>query len=122
MNKFSVVLPMPPTTNNMFVNNPRGGRFPSKEYKDWQRSAGTPLDGPWPERFEDADDLWWKWRFTVYGLTKVSDLSNRIKAPEDMIVTMTGLKDHKVIGLHAYREDEHAEWGRCVMIEVEIVE
>lgn len=39
-----LLLPLPPTTNNLFVNNPRTrGRFPSKAYKAWQGEADRAL-------------------------------------------------------------------------------
>jgi len=118
MNKFTVVLPMPPTTNNLFVNNRRGGRFPSKAYKAWRAAAAFPLHGDWPDI---EDDPWWRWEFIVYGLTKASDLSNRIKAAEDMIVTMTGLKDNRVHDLCAKRRGPHPLHGQCIVVNVEVL-
>ena len=50
-----LTLPPPPPSNNLFANKPGGGRFTSKRYKAWQRTAGWELQsqrqgcigGPW---------------------------------------------------------------------------
>lgn len=36
-------LPVPPSTNNLFVNLTRGGRAASKRYTQWQTDAGWAL-------------------------------------------------------------------------------
>lgn len=38
-----VRLPVPPSTNNLFVNLAKGGRATSKRYADWQTQAGWVL-------------------------------------------------------------------------------
>ena len=35
----SVTVPIPPSTNNLYVNLKRGGRVPSKEYTAWQKAV-----------------------------------------------------------------------------------
>ncbi len=40
---FECVLPLPPPANNLFVNSPNGGRFPSKRYTAWKALAGIEL-------------------------------------------------------------------------------
>lgn len=47
LNIFRVVLPVPPTANNLFPSNKAGRRFPSEAYKEWKNRAGT--------YFEDQD-------------------------------------------------------------------
>jgi crossover junction endodeoxyribonuclease RusA len=37
-------LPIPPSTNNLFFNLPKGGRAPTGEYKQWQSHAGLILN------------------------------------------------------------------------------
>jgi len=96
-------LPFPPTVNNLFVNVPGRGRVPSQRYKDWREDANRLLltQVPLP-RFLGPVSL----KFT-FGRpdARRRDLSNLIKAAEDMIVSAGVIEDdskvHRIV----------AEWG-----------
>lgn len=96
-----IALPLPPSTNNMFINARGGkGRFLSPVYKAWRKSAAKALtlqswDMPAPP----------------YGVTirvnvnHQSDIDNRVKACLDLLVehkVLTG--DQWVNALHVYRD------------------
>jgi len=76
---FNAVLPMPPSVNGLFPGKQR--RYPSKQYKDWMRVAMLTLrEAP---KFPDPVRI----NYTVYFKNKGSgDLSNRLKAVEDILV------------------------------------
>lgn len=96
-----IALPLPPSTNNMFINAKNGnGRFLSPVYKAWRKCAAKHLtlqswDMPTPP----------------YGVTirvnvnHQSDIDNRTKAVLDLLVehkVLTG--DQWVNALHVYRD------------------
>jgi crossover junction endodeoxyribonuclease RusA len=45
----SIDLPFPPSTNNLFVNKKKGGRYRSKGYEAWRAEAGWILKSQRPE-------------------------------------------------------------------------
>lgn len=79
---------VPPSTNNLFVNVRGKGRVKSERYRTWLQAAGWDL-----ARFNHNQ----RWNEPVYltivigKLRAGSDLSNRVKAIEDLLVT------HKII-------------------------
>lgn len=91
-----IFLPYPPTTNNLFVNNPKTrGRFPSKAYKAWQEEAGKALikQAPLPA-FSGAVCI----TFTFGRPDKRRrDLFNYVKAPEDLLVKHGIIEDDSLI-------------------------
>lgn len=100
-----IVLPIPPSTNNLFTNKGRGGRRKSDGYEAWIAQAGyQPLAGRWHRLSEDPDnELHWTLDLKITGLKKGRDTSNVIKPVEDLIVKMTGLKDEYDDDIHACR-------------------
>lgn len=83
---FSVELPIPPSSNNMFTNLRRGGRIKSREYKAWRDIAVAdiherlcrvrpyvPIDQPCDVAIE------------LPRPNKNSDVDNRIKAVLDAL-------------------------------------
>lgn len=83
-------LPLPPSTNNLFVNVPKRGRVKSREYKRWSIAA---LNYAWlskPQggfpRFEGAFDI----QITL-PLKMRGDITNRIKAVEDWLKKPAGI-------------------------------
>lgn len=84
-------LPFPPSVNNLFANRPRGGRYPTKAYRDWQTEAGwhlamrrdrRVLPGPYHILFEVGRPD-----------RRKRDLSNLWKAPEDLLVKHGVIED-----------------------------
>lgn len=86
-------LPVPPSTNNLFFNLPKGGRAPTGQYKQWQKEAGLllqsqkarPIKGPVriDMKVQDAG------RF---------DLGNIEKPVTDILVKMGVIEgDHRAI-------------------------
>lgn len=93
MKLYEVEIPMPPTTNNLFVNLGRK-RVKSKEYVAWIKEAGFFI--------REAPKLVQPVKIN-YFLTMRNggsgDLSNRLKAIEDLLVKKEVIPDdnHKII-------------------------
>ena len=74
---------VPPSSNNIYANVPGKGRVASSRLKTWRIAAGWDLQRAKPH----------KWTVPVYltiaigKLPANSDLSNRVKAIEDLLVT-----------------------------------
>jgi crossover junction endodeoxyribonuclease RusA len=77
-------LPFPPSTNNLFVNNPRGGRFISAKYREWIALAGAELQAQRPVKMAGPVSL--VFRFEAPTNKRPRDISNLLKAPEDLLV------------------------------------
>jgi len=89
------VLPLPPSVNAIFANVPGVGRVKTRAYKAWlkeadgyywmQKSKIRPIEGPCNVRF-------------LVPLKMRGDISNRIKAAEDYLVSrkITGDDKHNV--------------------------
>lgn len=81
----------PPSSNNMFANVPGRGRIKSKLYKLWIESAG------WEARIQSAlrvpgpvlIDI------TVFRMSKIADIDNRVKAVVDLLVAHDLIDDDK---------------------------
>lgn len=82
--KWSVVLPLPPSTNTMYVNVPGRGRVPSKKYREWKKQAAQSLKRmpkvlvPVEVRIIIRPGKFWR---------RNSDIANREKAVTDALVT-----------------------------------
>jgi Holliday junction resolvase RusA-like endonuclease len=78
-----VQLPFPPSTNNMFVNGVRG-RYPSQKYVEWTIEAGWELQRQRPSKVAGMVNL--KFEFQEGRDKRKRDVTNLIKAPEDLLV------------------------------------
>ena len=78
-----IELPMPPSTNNLFVNGLRG-RFPSQKYADWIVEAGWELTRQRPSKVAGKVNL--KFEFQEGRDKRKRDVTNLLKAPEDLLV------------------------------------
>lgn len=123
MPALDLFLPMPPTTNNLYqtVVNPKTHRVmrqKSKAYEAWIERAGrAPLAGSWRRLVEDGEDTPpWALLLVVYGLPKNADLSNRLKAVEDLICMMTGLADCNTMQIDMRKKPKHEDLGACVRV------
>ena len=85
-------LPMPPSTNNLFVNIPKRGRVPSARYKAWKTAAGLTLNVQRPPAVSGSVDV----SILVPQKTR-GDIDNRIKAILDLLVTHRVIEDDSKI-------------------------
>ena len=77
-----IVLPFPPSTNNMFINGSKG-RFRSQKYDDWINEAGWELQRQRPSKHDGPVAL--SFEFQDGRDKRMRDISNLIKAPEDLL-------------------------------------
>lgn len=106
-----IVLPFPPTTNNLFAGKAR--RFPSRAYKDWKAEAWRALQRQLPIAAFDAPVE------IVMRLGRPDnrrrDIANYEKAVSDLLVSAGILADDSLI------ERLVMEWARDVRgVQVEI--
>lgn len=81
-------LPLPPSANALFFNR-TGGRAKTKQYYEWLHDAGWALIQQKPGRIAGAYQF-------IAGFERVnkrSDLSNRCKALEDLLVKHGVIED-----------------------------
>lgn len=76
-------LPFPPSTNNMFINGTKG-RFRSQKYDEWIIEAGWELARQHPAKCVGPVSL--SFEFQDGQDNRKRDISNLIKAPEDLLV------------------------------------
>ena len=84
-----IALPMPPTTNNLFVNRGAKGRFRSTEYKAWAAEAGYRLNAQRPPLM--AGKVAILIEVEEPKTARRQDVANREKAVTDLLVS------HRVI-------------------------
>lgn len=78
---------VPPSTNGLYFNRPGKGRVKTDRYRTWLQAAGWDLKRYHNIRFSQPVHL----DIKIGKLRANADISNRIKALEDLLVT------HKVI-------------------------
>lgn len=84
MTGFSAEIPMPPSTNNLFATF-NGRRIISREYKAWRERAAQRLTIAWHAAGEPLIGKPYAMLIRV-NLNHKGDITNRIKAIEDLIV------------------------------------
>lgn len=86
--EFSVDLPLPPSVNELFetrVSKGRSGRSLTPIYKRWRDAAMLILRMHW--RRAGRPVIGKPWGFEMrFGINRHSDITNRIKATEDLLV------------------------------------
>lgn len=108
------VLPLPPSTNNLFVNVPGVGRRKSAAYKAWLKEAGGAiLPQRAKQRMPDNPpymiDVW-----LFFGDARQRDHDNYVKAVQDFLASTFGFNDKLVTdGCQHKRIDR--ENPRCVV-------
>lgn len=106
-----IILPYPPSTNLLYRTvikgrGPSARAMPIKTaaYRDYEETVRSSLRDcgyvPYPAGTTVALTL------HVYRPRKAGDLSNRIKALEDVIKGIAFGDDNQVIEIHAYRHDD----------------
>lgn len=111
MKAHTLILPLPPSTNGLFVNAGKRGRVTSKPYRAWKTEAGFML------KVEP------KWR--VGGPVRLSidlptsaraDLDNLCKAPIDLLVAHGRIDDDRnVAELHVTKTWARSESCRVTV-------
>lgn len=87
LSTFTVELPVPPSTNNLFATNSKTGRrFPSKEYDAWRKEAAQMLMA------QRARVAIGPVAITITVQEGRGDIDNRIKAVIDCLV-LNGIID-----------------------------
>jgi Holliday junction resolvase RusA-like endonuclease len=89
MSMIDIVLPLPPTANNLFANR-RKGRRVSEQYEAWRTQAGWALKQQRPPAILGRFDL-----SLLVPQAMRGDISNRIKAAEDLLVTHRLIEDDR---------------------------
>ena len=89
MKTITLGLPMPPSTNNLYFNLPKGGRAISRKYSTWREAAGWEIQSQRPGKIEGRVVI-----SIALGknTNRQSDCSNFIKPIEDLLV-MHGVID-----------------------------
>jgi Holliday junction resolvase RusA-like endonuclease len=77
-------LPFPPSLNNMFINS-KHGRFRSQKYDSWIMEAGNEILRQRPSKV--AGPVILSFEFQDGHDKRRRDISNLIKAPEDLLVS-----------------------------------
>ena len=77
-------LPIPPSTNNLFANNPGGGRFKSDLYRTWRSACGWEVRRQRAARVKGPVSL--TYTFERHGTR--ADLGNLEKAMTDLLVEL----------------------------------
>lgn len=85
----SISLPLPPSVNSMYEGGSGQKRYKSKQYKAWYTECFW-LVKTLPKVKEYPVELWIK---IVWPTNRSCDLSNRIKAIEDLLVNAGILLD-----------------------------
>lgn len=107
----SLVLPLPPSVNNLYANRRGGGRVKTRDYRGWLAEAGwVPLEGRWVRLVPDGTPPGTLWTLDLFatGLSFQRDVTNLIKPLEDLVCAMTGLDDRYNLDCHAQRH--YAPW------------
>ena len=78
-----ITLPFPPSLNNMFINS-KYGRFRSQKYDSWIQEAGNEILRQRPSKV--AGPVCLSFEFQEGRDKRKRDISNLIKAPEDLLV------------------------------------
>jgi Holliday junction resolvase RusA-like endonuclease len=78
-----LTLPFPPSTNNLFINTSRG-RIRSSKYDEWAAEAGWELKRQRPPKVAGPVEL--VFCFQDGRDKRKRDVTNLIKAPEDLLV------------------------------------
>lgn len=122
--KVTIELPMPPTTNHLFVNAWGNRKGCTEEYQAWKLEAGWILQGYHLAPCTRPVRL----GMVIHGgkgFTRGCDLTNRWKALEDLLVSHGILKDDNVQYVVGHTDDyvpptEKGQQARCILTIEEI--
>lgn len=91
---------VPPSTNGLYANVPKVGRVKTDRYRTWLQAAGWDMKRHHNVRFSEPVFL----TIVIGKLRANADVSNRVKAVEDLLVT------HKTI------PGDSVQWVRGVNV------
>lgn len=110
MTSFRIELPLPPSLNNAYANNPRGGRYPTKKTTKWKDEAG------WIILAMALPRIHGPYRFTLLVPQKMrGDVSNRPKLVEDLFVKLGITPDDSKAVEITCRRDSNVPPGSCIV-------
>lgn len=93
----TLTIPAPPSVNAMFANR-KGGRFKTREYKNWLAEAGWMLREQLPDPVPGRVVV----TISVERESLLADIDNRCKAILDLLVLQKVIEDDRwVVGLAA---------------------
>lgn len=111
MTSFSIELPLVPSLNNAYANNPRGGRYQTKKVIYWKGEAG------WLIHLAKPPKITGSYRFILLVPKDMAgDVSNRPKLAEDLLVTLGVTPDDSKSTETTCRRDPSVKPGRCVVV------
>lgn len=105
--RVSLVLTLPPSSNNMFVNKPGGGRFIDEEYDRWKKATAWRIRAQKLGKVKGPVII----EYTVgwKNVNALSDLSNRLKALEDALVQNKVIDDDRFVEGFSMTKDHSTE-------------
>lgn len=107
-------LPMPPSVNNMYATF-KGRRIPSREFKAWKLAAAETLGSQYAAMGSPA--LHRPVALSIrLGLNYRGDISNRIKAVEDLLVDTLEMPNDRYIDRVLVERDQSVT-GAIVTVE-----
>lgn len=109
MNVFSAMLPVPPSSNNAYVNVPKGGRKLSKDARAWQKLAAGLLVKRRQELKREGKTFPMKhvMCFVSMNIDYRSDITNRIKLLHDALEEAGIIENDRFIELEATERAPH---------------
>lgn len=106
-------LPMPPSVNNMYATY-NGRRIPSREFKAWKIAATDTLGSQYAAMGSPSVHRPVELNIRI-GLNYRGDISNRIKAVEDLLVDVIDMPNDRYIDRVVIERDQSIE-GAVVWI------
>lgn len=107
-------LPMPPSVNNMYATF-NGRRIPSREFKAWKADAAEKLGSQYARM--GSPSVHRPVALTIrLGLNYRGDISNRVKAVEDLLVDTLDMPNDRYIDRLLVERDQSIE-GAVVTVE-----
>lgn len=83
---------VPPSTNNLYTNVPRKGRVKTERYRTWLQAVGWDMKRYHNQRWMEPVYL----TIVIGKLRANADVSNRVKAVEDLLVAHNIIPDDTI--------------------------
>lgn len=118
-----IKLPIPPSTNMLYRNAPGHGRFKTKRYMTWLNAAGWELKAQSPQQFKGSISI----VISISNSKRTNkdgarskvkcDISNYIKAVEDLLVKHEIIEDDSLVEVVSIR---WADVDRCEVTVIKV--
>lgn len=106
----TLVLPLPPSDNNAYVNVPKRGRVKSQRYRDWEADAGFYL----MQQTVPKGTIVGAYTLEIKVPEKMrGDVRGRIKLPEDLLVNLGVTPDDRFAFKVSCERSHDVEAGDC---------